>query len=119
MVVIVMAQNNNGRMIIPSKSKRTPMPRGIHTLGTFHLHSVSGACMCTAHCCHSIEHGCICRSCSGVGHVACVAINADRRKAAKRRGVASSMMVAIPIADDAIADDAIADDAIADDSNSS
>lgn len=39
-----------------------------------------GACMCMASCCYDELIGCICRSCNGRGHDACVTVNAKRTK---------------------------------------
>lgn len=35
-----------------------------------HLNGRNGACMCHQSCCNGVN-GCICRSCSGIGHSGC------------------------------------------------
>lgn len=48
-------------------------PGGKHAPeGWPHLSSTTGACMCTNRCCQG-SSGCICRECSGFGHVNCEA----------------------------------------------
>lgn len=39
-----------------------------------------GACMCLSSCCYDDELGCVCRSCNGVNHSACVPLNVKRNK---------------------------------------
>jgi hypothetical protein len=53
-----------------------------------------GSCMCTEPCCLDPERGCICRSCSGIGHSNCRAEREardharDLRESRKRRAAA-------------------------------
>lgn len=55
----------------------------IHSDALFpHVSSRSGACMCNDACCQG-PGGCICKACSGAGHVGCPGARRTEAKAAK------------------------------------
>lgn len=58
-------------------------PHGV--AGFPHLNSNTKACMCTGPCCFG-KNGCMCHSCSGVGHVGCPG---SRIRAHKEQAAAS------------------------------
>lgn len=103
------ASNSSKRSRI---SRYAPVP-GNHAGSGFHLVTYgknAGACMCLSSCCYDAVIGCTCRSCSGRGHEACAAINAERAQTRKYHETARAKKAATERAADA-AESAAAKDA--------